>query len=203
MTPPQDRYTHLRTNATTQKQATIDRLSQAIKELEAEGRPVSTFTIREVSGLDYMAYYRNREAYQLFQDHSTHLRKEREKEDVKLQSTNSRAKGKKRKWQETPRAAKVAPRDPLLDYKRPRLVELLYEARAERDEAKRQAKEERFEAERRAQAEQAELKQRYHKLLQEHTQCGVKIARLEAELEKFRTFMERYRSSLEREEQGS
>jgi hypothetical protein len=196
-------YAHLRKNAATQKQATVDRLSQAITLLEAEGRPVSTFTIKEASGLDYMAYYRNREAFQLFQEHSTHLRREREKELAKRQAASRGSKGKRGKRQEPSQAIKVAPRDPLLDYQRPRLVELLREACAERDEAKRQAKEERTEAERRTQVEQAELKQRYHKLLQDHMQCGVKIARLEAELEKFRTFMEGYRTSLEREEQGS
>src|SRR6266516_307172 len=61
-----------------------------------------------------------------------------------------------------------------------RLVELLHEARAERDEAKRLLRTERVEAEQRAQAERAELEQRYHKLLQEHMQCGVTIAKLEA-----------------------
>src|SRR6266581_7263807 len=117
MTPPQDRYTHLRTNATTQKQATIARLSQAIKELEAEGRPVSTFTIREVSGLDYMAYYRNREAYQLFQDHSTHLRKEREQKQAKHQEALRRDSRKTGRGQTASHTVKVPPRDQLLDYK--------------------------------------------------------------------------------------
>jgi hypothetical protein len=100
-------------------------------------------------------------------------------------------------------AVKVSARDPLLDYRRPRLVELLHEARAERDEAKRQLRTERVEAEQRTQVERADLEQRYHKILQEHTQCGVKIARLEAELAEFKAFMERYRSSLQREEQES
>jgi hypothetical protein len=49
---------------------------------------VNTFTIKEVSGMDYMAYYRNREAFQLFQEHSTHLRKEREQ--AKRQVASSR-----------------------------------------------------------------------------------------------------------------
>ena len=202
-TSSEDRYTHLRAYAATQKQTTVDRLSQAITLLEAESRPVNTFTIKEVSGLDYMAYYRNREAFQLFQEHSTHLRREREQEQAKRQAASRVSKRKRGKERETPRAVKVSPRDPLLDYKRPRLVELLHEARAERDEAKRQVKAERAEGEQRAQAERIELEQRYHKLLQEHMQCGVKIARLEAELAEFRAFMERYRSSLQREEQGS
>jgi hypothetical protein len=203
MSSSDDQYAHLRANAATQKQTTVDRLHQAITQLEAEGRPVNTFTIKEVSGLDYMTYYRNREAFQLFQEHSTHLRKEREREQAKRQAVSRVSKRKTGKGQAVPRTVKVSPRDPLLDYKRPRLVELLHEVRAERDEAKRQAKTERTEGEQRAQAERVELEQRYHKLLQEHMQCGLTIARLEAELAEFRAFMERYRSSLQREEQGS
>lgn len=196
-----DPYAHLRANTAAQKQATVDRLSQAIMQLEAEGRPVNTFTIKEVSGMDYMAYYRNREAFQLFQEHSTHLRKEREQAQAKRQVANRGSSRKRRKDQAAVHVVKVSPRDPLLDYKRPRLVELLHEARAERDEAKRQAKLERTQTEQRAQAERADLEQRYHKLLQEHMHCGVKIARLEAELAQFRVFMEGYRSSLQQEEQ--
>ncbi len=196
---PEDRYAHLRANATAQKQATLDRLSQAITLLEAEGRPVNTFTIKEVSGLDYMAYYRNREAFQRFQEHSTHLRKEREKKQAsRRQSTR-----KRRKQDDSLHRVRISPRDPLLDYKRPRLVELLHEARAERDEARQQTQAERTETEHRVRAERAELELSYHNLLQEHMLCGVKIARLEAELAEFRAFMERYRSSLQHEEQGS
>src|SRR5713101_4296933 len=89
-----DPYGHLRANAAAQKQTTVDRLSKAITQLEAEGRPVNTFTIKEVSGMDYMAYYRNREAFQLFQEHSTHLRREREQAQAKRQAA-SRSKPRK------------------------------------------------------------------------------------------------------------
>ena len=74
----------------------VDRLSQAITQLEAGGRLVNTFTIKEVSGLDSMTYYRNRVAFQLFQEHSTHLRKEREQEQAKRWAA-SRVSKKKRK----------------------------------------------------------------------------------------------------------
>jgi hypothetical protein len=196
-----DPYAHLRANAAAQKQTTVDRLSKAITQLETEGRPVNTFTIKEVSGMDYMAYYRNREAFQLFQKHSTHLRKEREQAQAK-QKIASHGRPRKPKGQDSLHAIKVSPRDPLLDYKRPRLIELLHEAEASRDEAKRQLRTELVRVEQRAQAEYADLEQRYGKLLQEHTQCGITIARLEAELAQFRMFMEGYRSSLQREEQG-
>ncbi len=201
MTPASgDPYAHLRANAAAQKQTTIGRLSKAITQLEAEGRPVTTFTIKEVSGLDYMAYYRNREAFQLFQEHSTHLRREREQAQEKRQAASREKPRKTRKGQAASHAVKVSPRDPLLDYKRPRLVELLHEARAERDEARRQLRTERVKAEQHVQAEQAELEQRYHKLLQEHMQCGITIAKLEAQVAEYLAFMERFRSSLQREE---
>ena len=195
-----DQYAHLRANAATQKQETLDRLTRAIATLEADGRPVTTFTIREVSGLDYMAYYRNREAFQLFQEHSTHLRREREQALEKRQAANQGKLRKTGKGQATSHVVKVSPRDPLLDYKRPRLVELVHEARAERDEARRQLRTERVKAEQHAQAEQAELEQRYHKLLQEHMSCGITIAKLEAQAASYLAFMERFRSSLQREE---
>jgi hypothetical protein len=204
MTPSSsDQYAHLRANAAAQKQATVDRLSQAITTLEAEGRPVNTFTIKEVSGMDYMAYYRNRDAFQLFQEHSTHLRREREQTQAKRQAAS---RGRPRKTGEGPAAShkvEVSPRDPLLDYKRPRLVELLHEARAERDEAKRQLRTECVEVEQRAQAERTDLEQRYHKLLQEHMSCGVTIAKLEAQVAEYLAFMERFRTALHREEHGA
>jgi hypothetical protein len=195
-----DPYAHLRANAAAQKQTTVDRLSQAISQLEAEGRPVNTFTIKEVSGMDYMIYYRNREAFQLFQEHSTHLRKEREQEQAKQQAASRGNSRKRRKDQIAAHAIKVAPRDPLLDYKRPRLVELVHEARAERDEAKRQLRAERVEADQRAQAARTDLEQRYHKLLQEHMSCGITIAKLEAQVAEYLAFLDRFRSALQREE---
>src|SRR2546430_16691112 len=126
---PEDSYAHLRAKAAAQKQTTVDRLSRAITQLETEGRPVNTFTIKEMSGMDYMAYYRNREAFQLFQEHSTHLRKEREQEQAKRQVASRSRSRKTGKGQAASHTIKVSPRDPLLDYKRPRLIELLHEAR--------------------------------------------------------------------------
>lgn len=197
-----DRHKHLRSYAAAQKQETVDRLTAAIAELEAEHREVSTFTIREVSGLDYMAYYRNREAFQLFQEHSTHLRKKREQEQAKRHAASRGSKKRKKgKGLDALHAVTVSPRDPLLDYKRPRLVQLLHEARAERDEARQQAQTVQANIEQQAQAQRAELEQRYRKLLQEHMQCSVTIAKLEAQVAEYLAFMERFRSSLRREEQ--
>jgi len=198
-----EKSAHLHMHAAAQKQETIDRLTRAIAELEAEHRPVTTFTIREVSGLDYMAYYRNREAFQLFQEHSTHLRKKREQEHAKRHTASRSSKRKKGKGREALHTVTVAPRDPLLDYKRPRLVQLLHEARAERDEARHQAQAMQASIGQQAQAQRAELEQRYRKLLQEHMQCSVKIAKLEAQVAEYLAFMERFRTALHREEHGT
>jgi len=181
-------YAHLRANAAAQRLATVERLTQAIARLEAEGRPVNTFTIKEVSQLDYMSYYRNPEALALFRTHSTHLRKEREKEQAKQR----RSKRKQTRYDEGLHQVKVEPRDPLLNYKKPELVAGLRAARAERDQLKQQAH-----------AEQAELKQRYAVLLQEHMLCGVTIAKLEAQQAEFQAFMQRYRGALINEEHGT
>lgn len=203
MSSSDDKYAHLRGYAAVQKQETVDRLTRAIAELEAEHREVSTFTIREVSGLDYMAYYRNREAFQLFQQHSTHLRKKREQEHAKRHTPSRSSKRKQGKGREVLHAVTVSPRDPLLDYQRPRLVQLLHEARAERDEARQQAQAVQAKIEQQAQAQRAELEPRYRTLLQEHMQCGVTIAKLEAQVAEYLAFMERFRSALRQEEHGT
>ncbi|HET8852799.1 MAG TPA: hypothetical protein VFN02_09750 [Ktedonobacteraceae bacterium] len=176
-TSSRDRYAHLLANATVQKQATVARLTQAIAALEAEKRPVNTFTIKEVSGLDYMAYYRNPEALTLFRTHSTHLREKREKEQAKRRQS----KRKQAKESEDLHQVKVEPRDPLLNYKKPELVAKLRAAYAEREH----------------------IEQNYGTLLQDHMQCGLRIARLEAQIAEFHTFMKQFRSALNNEEHGT
>jgi hypothetical protein len=173
----EERYAHLRANALAQKQVTVDRLSRAIATLEAEGREVSTFTVKEVSGLDYMAYYRNAEALALFRTHSTHLRKEREKERAKRR----RSRHKQSKQEEAMHEVQVETRDRLLNYKKPELVAKLRAAQAEREQ----------------------MEQCYHALLQEHMQCGLTITRLEAQQAEFQAFMQRFRAALRDEEHGA
>jgi hypothetical protein len=183
----EDRYAHLRANAAAQRQATVQRLKAAIAQLEVEERPVNTFTVKEVSGLDYMAYYRNPEALALFRTHSTHLRKEREKEQAK----RHRSKRKSTRRDATLHQVPIQSRDPLLAYKKPDLVAKLRRAYAERDQALQSA-----------QREREEIELRYHALLQEHMQCGITIAKLEAQHAEQLVFIERFRSSLQREEYG-
>ncbi|MBV9231679.1 MAG: hypothetical protein JOZ18_20390 [Chloroflexi bacterium] len=171
-TPPEDRYAHLRLYAARQKQATVERLRKAIAQLEREKRPVTTFTIKEVSGLDYMAYYRNAEALALFRSHSTHLRKQRALAQSKRRGTTRSPSGEQE--------ALVPSRDPLLHYKKPRLVAELRAARAKHDQ----------------------MEQQYQALLQEHMSCGLTIARLQTQLAEHQAFLERFRSSLQKEEHG-
>jgi hypothetical protein len=185
--PPNDRYAHLRANAAAQRQATVDRLKQAISQLQADQRPVNTFTIKEVSGMDYMTYYRNPEALALFRTHSTHLRQDREKEQAKRHQFKRKRARRDEAFPQVP----VQPRDPLLNYKKPELVARLRAARAECDQLKQQGG-----------AERTKETQRYTTLLQEHMQCGVTIAKLEAQLAQYLAFMERFRSSLRHEEYG-
>lgn len=171
-TPPDDRYAHLRHYAARQKQTTVARLRQAIAQLEREKRPVTTFTIKEVSGLDYMAYYRNAEALALFRSHSTHLRKERERKRARRKGTRSSPSGQQE--------IQLSSRDPLLNYKKPRLVTELRLARSQLDQREQQ----------------------YQALLQEHMSCGLTIARLQTQLAEHQAFLERFRSSLQKEEYG-
>jgi hypothetical protein len=170
--PSEDRYAHLRAYAARQKHATLDRMTQAITQLEQEKRPITTFTIKEVSGLDYMTYYRNAEALALFRHHSTHLRKQRQKEQSKRRGATRHPSGEQE--------AIVSSRDPLLHYKKPRLVAELRAARAKHDQ----------------------MEQQYQALLQEHMHCGLAIARLETQLAEHQAFLERFRSSLQKEEYG-
>ncbi len=183
-----DRYAHLRSNAERQRQATVDRLKAAISMLEAEGRPVNTFTIKQVSQLDYMSYYRNPEALALFRIHSTHLRKEREKQRPKQRGSKRKRSGQ----DDNLHQVRVEPRDPFLHYKKPELVAKLRTALSECDQLKQQAR-----------TERTDVEQRYAVLLQEHMLCGITIAKLEAQQAEFQAFMQRFRAALSNEEHGT
>src|SRR6266568_5009630 len=109
-------------------------------------------------------------------DRYAHLRKEREKEQAQRRGSKRQRPGQAATLQ----AALVSSRDPLLNYKKPRLVTALRTARAERDQ----------------------MEQQYQTLLQEHMHCGLAIARLETQLAEHLAFLERFRLSLQREEHG-
>jgi hypothetical protein len=67
----------LHTHAQTQKQNTVERLTAAIASLNLQKKPISARTIYEECGLEHAALRRNPEALQLFQRHSTFLKRER------------------------------------------------------------------------------------------------------------------------------
>lgn len=88
---------------------------------------------------------------------------------------------RKRKRTRTARLDAVVPRDPLLAYKKTQLAAMLREERTQRQE----------------------IEQQQGQLLEEHVQKDVKIAELEAELAKYRSYLERLRSSIQQQEHGN
>lgn len=123
----------------------------------------------------------------MFRTYSTHLRKEREKEQAKRRRSKRKSTRRYPALHQVP----IQSRDPLLAYKKPDLVAKLRIAYAERDQALQNA-----------QKEREEIERRYHALLQEQMQYGITIAKLEAQLAEYLAFIERFRSSLQREEYG-
>lgn len=152
----------LRTHAKAQKQSTVDRLRTAITSLQAQNKPISARTIYEECGLEYASFRRNPEALLLYQYHSTFLKHERKRTKTSCPDT-------------------VAPRDPLLAYKKTQLATMLREERTRRQETEQQ---------------QAHL-------LEEYVQKDVKIAQLEAELTQYRSYLEHLRISIQQQEHGN
>ncbi len=152
----------LRAHAQAQKQSTVERLRSAIASLQAQHKSISARTIYEECGLAYASIRRNPEALLLYQQHSTFLKRER-------------------KRTRTPGPDTVAPRDPLLAYKKTRLGAMLHEERTQRQEMEKQ---------------QAQL-------LEDFVQRDVKIAQLEAELAQYRSYLERLRISIQQQEHGN
>jgi hypothetical protein len=74
----------LHRHAETQKQSTVERLAAAITSLNLQKKPISARTIYEECGLEHAALRRNPEALQLFQRHSTFLKRERKQQKKTL-----------------------------------------------------------------------------------------------------------------------
>lgn len=109
----------LRAHAQAQKQGTVERLRTAITSLQAQHQPISARTIYEECGLEYASIRRNPEALLLYQQHSTFLKRERQRTRTACPDT-------------------VSPRDPLLAYKKIQLVTMLREERTQRQETEKQ-----------------------------------------------------------------
>jgi hypothetical protein len=166
--PSEAQLKALRTSTAARRQATVERLRAAIDALTARKKEITVQTIYEECGLRYAAIHRNQEALALFRAHSTHLVAQKKRKRRERTSTG----------EETP-----AVRDPLLNYKKPQLVERL----------------------RAAQQHVQELQQQLAVTVDAGMKREVRIAELEArlaQLEPYRTFIEQWRVQMHREEQG-
>jgi hypothetical protein len=158
----------IKQSTTARRQATVERLQTAIDALKAKKQEVSVQTIYEECGLRYAAIHRNPEALALFRANSTSLvakkKRTRRKSAIGDEET-------------------IAPRDPLLAYKKPQLVERL----------------------RKAQQQLLETQQQFAVQAEAGVRREARIAELEArlvELEPYRLFVERMRVQMQREERG-
>ncbi len=166
--PSEAQLKALRTSTTTRRQATIERLRSAIDALTARKAKITAQEIYEECGLRYAAIHRNQEALALFRSHSTHLVTQRKQKRSKPPTAG----------EETP-----APRDPLLNYKKPQLVERLHAA----------------------QQQVQELRQQLAVTVDAGMKREARIAELEArlaKLEPYRAFIEQWRTQMQREERG-
>jgi hypothetical protein len=158
----------LRDSTTARRQATIERLRTAIDALTAKKQKITTQTIYEECGLRYAAIHRNPEALALFRAHSAHLVAQKKR---------------KRRKPANPDEEKPAPRDPLLNYKKPQLV-----ARCRADEQRIQ-----------------ELQQQLAVSVDAAMKREARIAELEAkiaQLEPYQLYVEQLRAQMQREERG-
>jgi hypothetical protein len=166
--PSEAQLKALRVSTAARRQTTIERLRSAIDALTAKKAKITVQTIYEECGLRYAAIHRNQEALALFRTHSTHLVAQKKRMRRKRIDTG----------EETP-----VPRDPLLNYKKPQLVERL----------------------RAAQQHLQELQHQLAMTVDAGMKREARIAELEArlaQLEPYRAFIEQWRAQMHREEQG-
>lgn len=166
--PSEAQLAALRQSTTTRKQATVERLRKAIDALKAKKQEISVQTIYEECGLRYAAIHRNPEALALFRANSTSL------------VTNKKRTKRKNAMSDE---GTISPRDPLLAYKKPQLVERLHTAQQQLLETQQQL----------AVSVDASMKRE------------ALIAELEAKLavlEPYRTFVMQMRAQMQREENG-
>ena len=148
--------------------ASVERLRAAIAALKAKKQEISVQSIYDECGLRYAAIHRNPEALALFQANSTHLVAEKKRRKRKPPADG----------EDTP-----APRDPLLNYKKPQLVARL----------------------RVAQQQLLEVQQQQATMVEVRLKQEARIAELEAKLavmEPYRTFVMQMRVQMQREENG-
>ena len=158
----------IKQSTTARRLATVERLRTAIASLKGKRREISVQTIYEECGLRYGAIHRNPEALALFRANSTSLVAKKKRTRRKSATSNE---------------GTISPRDPLLAYKKPQLVERL----------------------RKAQQQLLEVQQQFAVQAEAGVRPEARIAELEArlaELEPYRTFVEHMRAQMQREERG-
>jgi hypothetical protein len=166
--PSEAQLKALRDSTAARRQATIERLRSAIDALTAKKKEITVQTIYEECGLRYAAIHRNQEALALFRAHSTHLVAQKKRKRRERMSTGEEA---------------PVPRDPLLNYKKPQLVERL----------------------RAAQQQVQELQHQLALTVDAGMRREARIAELEArlaQLEPYRLYVEQLRAQMQREELG-
>lgn len=166
--PSEAQLAALKQSTTARKQVTVERLCIAIEALKAKKRKISVQTVYDECGLRYAAIHRNPEALALFRANSTNLVAKKKRDRRKSTMSDEGA---------------IAPRDPLLAYKKPQLVERLRSVQQQLLEVQQQL------------AVQAEAGIRRE----------ARIAELEAKLatlEPYRSFVEQVRMQMQREERG-
>lgn len=166
--PSETQLAALRQSTAARKQATVERLRTAIASLKDKKHEISVQAIYDECGLRYAAIHRNPEALALFRANSTSLvaKKKRTKHKSTLHNEGM-----------------ISPRDPLLAYKKPHLVERV----------------------RTAEQRLLEVQQQVAVQVEASMQREARIAELEArlaELEPYRTFVEQMRTQMQREERG-
>jgi hypothetical protein len=166
--PSEAQLKALRDSTEARRQATIERLRSAIDALTAKKQKITTQTIYEECGLRYAAIHRNKEALALFHTHSTYLVSQKKR---------------KRRNRNNLDDERPAPLDPLLNYKKPQLVE----------------------RHRAAQQRVQELQQQLVVSVGAAMKREARIAELEAkmaQLEPYRLYVEQLLAQMQREEQG-
>jgi len=142
-------------------------LRTALETLTAKKQAVTVQSIYEECGLQYAAIHRNPEALALFRANGRHLQEQKPHTKGKRQTANIPS----------------SPRDSLLNYKKPQLVERL----------------------RTAQQQLQTIEQQYSVLAVAYLERERRIVELEArlaELEPYRAFVEQVRSRIRQEEHG-
>ncbi len=158
----------LRASTSARKQATIERLRDAIERLKSKKQTITAQAIYLECGLQYSSYARNAEALALFRANSTHLVKKKKR---------ARRKG------DNDEVVTPVPRDSLMAYKKSQLVARLRDAEQQIQELKKQ---------------QSVLTDA---CLQRDAQVA-ELKALLADLEPYRSFIERMRVRIHQEERN-